>query len=106
MRPADPIGSRLRLRRRGRPGHEKLLPLPWLYARFADAASTRADLSTRAAREVINCPGPDKLGRILEGVHGRLTAHRFLSNLGLAVSTYTFRVPPDPVAARRVLCRS
>jgi arabinofuranosyltransferase len=107
---ADPIGGRLRLTgpRHGEAGHEKALPLPWFYARFADpGALARArpapapPAAVAAARRALRCGG---LRDVLDATSKPLTLGRFLDNLSLAVEQRSLRIPPDPVAAERELC--
>jgi arabinofuranosyltransferase len=107
---ADPVAARLRIgpRRPARAGHEKLLPAAWFLGRFADPASVRASARfgdnprIPAARAALRC---GELGRLIEAVNAPLTPSRFLANLGAAVELHSLRVPADPVAARRELCR-
>ncbi len=107
---ADPVAARLRLGpdRPNRAGHEKLLSPAWFLARFADPASVRAsprfgaNPRIPAARAALGC---GELGRLLEAVNAPLTPSRFVANLGAAFELNGLRVPSDPVAARRELCR-
>jgi arabinofuranosyltransferase len=99
---ADPIGGRLRLDRRGRPGHEKVLPLAWIVARFGADAAGSGDRAVAAGRAVLRCR--KGLGELLDAVQAPLTTGRFLSNLRVAVTTYGLRVPGDPARAQRNGC--
>ena len=103
---ADPIGSHLELTRRGRAGHEKLLPAAWIVARFADPAAplpaggpSAADVA--AAREALNC---GEIPELLAAVSNPMTPARFAHNLLDAFRFYRFRIPPDPEQARKSLC--
>jgi arabinofuranosyltransferase len=105
---ADPIGSRLVLGKRLRPGHEKLLDLSWPVARYASLRVRFPDdpqLEARAiaARDAINC-GPIK--RLLDAVSKPLTLGRAASNVRYALTNYGARFGNDPVAARAAYCRS
>ena len=108
---ADPVAARLRLGpdRPARAGHEKLLPAAWFLGRFADPASVRASARfganprIPAARAALRC---GELGRLIEAVNAPLTPSRFVANLGAAIELHSLRVPADPVAARRELCRA
>lgn len=98
---ADPIGSHLRLETRGRPGHEKPLPLAWLLARWADPAwsgavegSTRAELE--AARVVLRCPA---IAELLAATSDPLTPERLWANLTGALGRTLLRFPADPLRA-------
>jgi len=107
---ADPVAARLRLdpERPDRAGHEKLLPAAWFLGRFADPASVGASARfganprIPAARAALRC---GELGRLMEAVNAPLTPSRFVANLGAAIELHALRVPSDPVAARRELCR-
>jgi arabinofuranosyltransferase len=107
---ADPVAARLRLDpdRPGRAGHEKLLPAAWFLGRFADPASVRASPRFRsnpripAARAALRC---GELARLMDAINAPLTPARFVANLGAAIELHALRVPSDPVAARRELCR-
>ena len=99
---ADPIGSRLALDHRGRPGHEKKLPEAWVVARFSTdtpADSTGAEVT--AARDALGCGG---LATLLAAVTEPLTAERFVRNLALAWRLTVLRIPADAAAARATLC--
>jgi len=85
---ADPIGSRLRMDTRGRPGHEKHLPLAVIEARLTDpvpgersaVAEARVRLARPEARELLEAvSAPMTLDRFLANLlaAGRLTALRF-----------------------------
>ena len=107
---ADPVAARLRLGpdRPDRAGHEKLLAPAWFLGRFADPASVRAsprfgaNPRIPAARAALRCGG---LGRLLEAISAPLTPSRFVDNLGAAIELHPLRIPSDPEAARRELCR-
>jgi arabinofuranosyltransferase len=106
---ADPLAARLRLprERRGRPGHEKSLPAPWVLARFAvptTGAGGRmlaASESVRAARGALACP---PLRELLAATTAPLDAERFLANVGYAVRERSLRFAADPIAAQAELC--
>jgi arabinofuranosyltransferase len=105
---ADPIGSRLALGKRLRPGHEKLLDLSWPAARYGALRVTFPDdpqLTARAiaARYALNC-GP--LKKLLDAVSKPLTLDRAVSNVRVALTTYGARFGNDPVAARAAYCQA
>jgi arabinofuranosyltransferase len=95
---ADPLAARLRLGRRGRPGHEKMLSDAWVAARFA--AQVPPDAATMAARRTLASP---PLADLVTAITAPLGPHRFLANLRLAPRLHRLRIPPDPIAAERVL---
>ena len=103
---ADPVGSRLRLNpiRGFKPGHEKNLPLAWVEARFAEPTRDGAapSLAVAAARHSLSC---EPLSEIVAATSAPLTFQRFSRNVALAVRTHGFRLPPDPIAAEREICR-
>jgi arabinofuranosyltransferase len=97
---ADPLAGRLLLSERGRPGHEKRLPVAWVIARFSEpAAGEPADVAS--ARRALACGEP---ARLHDAVTGPLTFGRFLRNLRDAWSFHDLRIPDDPATAERQLC--
>jgi arabinofuranosyltransferase len=99
---SDPIGARLRLPKRGRPGHEKRLPDAWIAARFAKpAAATRAYPDAAIALDALRCRTTAEL---LRAIADPLSANRFVANVRLAWSSRSLRIDPDPLAARAQLC--
>jgi arabinofuranosyltransferase len=101
---ADPLASRLLVSRRsGRPGHEKLMPVSWVVARFATPETIRSidSPSLAAATAVLQCP---PMRELLDAVAGPLTLERFLRNVWLAPRLTAFRIPGDPIEARTALC--
>jgi arabinofuranosyltransferase len=112
---ADPIGSHLRLEKRGRPGHEKLTPTAWVLARFGrpgdpmpmnyeafNTAPTRiSERDVAAGRRALRCDG---LERLIDAVDEPLTPGRFLSNVFDAPSLTELRFASEPPRAERELC--
>ncbi|MBA2625769.1 MAG: hypothetical protein H0U89_09215 [Acidimicrobiia bacterium] len=104
---ADPIASRLVLTRRGHPGHEKILPLSWVVARFADpsARSVGKGLPRRdqisAARAALRC---SPLRDLLDAVETPLTPSRVLRNIWRSVGFTRQRIPVEPSMAEESLC--
>jgi arabinofuranosyltransferase len=98
---ADPVAGRLELTERGRPGHEKVLPLTWVVARFADPSTFPARVEIAAAREALAC---GDLRRLLEDVSAPMSARRFAGNVVDAFRLHRFRLPADPGEARDALC--
>jgi arabinofuranosyltransferase len=103
---ADPLASRLQLASRGRPGHEKGLPMAWIIARFGDpgapvpAGIPAADVE--AARRALDC-GP--LRELQDATTDHLTVGRFVQNIRLSIRLRNFRFPGDPATAEARLCR-
>jgi arabinofuranosyltransferase len=99
---ADPVGSRLALTQRGRPGHEKLLPDAWIVARFGDPAG--AAFRSTAVLEAGRALGCGDLARLLEAVESPLTWRRFLANVRAAWTLHRLRIPADATSARGQQC--
>ena len=94
---ADPLASRLRLARRERPGHEKMLPDAWVLARFTDPKIGQEEtVELRAARDAV------ETGAVLSLLHAieePLTTQRFFRNLTQAwdsTSCGSIRTRPVP----------
>ena len=102
---ADPLASRVLLTGRGRPGHEKTLPLPWFVARFGDPAAPIPDGVSRpaveAARRALGCGA---LRDLQTATTARLTPARFLRNVRLSIRLRDFRFQSDPAAAEIRFC--
>ncbi|HEV2071421.1 MAG TPA: hypothetical protein VGR26_16660 [Acidimicrobiales bacterium] len=100
---ADPIAARIQIpedAHRGKPGHEKGLPLVWFRARFT---SPTADGAEQAAARAMQCGG---LKEVLDATSAPLTPARFLSNLVNAPSNTSLRIPADPLLAEQRLCEN
>jgi arabinofuranosyltransferase len=99
----DALASRLRLRRRGRAGHEKMLGDAWILARATDPPRTRAERpAVVAAREALRCGAAAELR---EATEAPLDVSRFVSNLRVALRLHALRIADDPSEARDELCR-
>ncbi len=103
---ADPLGSHLGITKRGRAGHDKLMPDAWVVARFADPtalipAGGPSAVDVAAAREALDC---GDIPELLAAVSKPMTPARFAHNLLDAFRFYRFRIPPDPQQARKELC--
>jgi arabinofuranosyltransferase len=114
---ADPVGSRLRLEQRGRPGHEKLMDFAWAIARFGDATPRwvkaspdcsvcgprRMEARDRAvaAEQALHC---GTLDEVILGVTEPMSLSRFFDNLVLAPRATAVRFAAQPDAAVRELC--
>ena len=93
---SSPIGSRISLDYRGRPGHEKWEPEEWTLARFnyptgglytMDAVLMNPDylnVETVLTKKVLDSP---PVSDLLEAIHSPITASRFWSNILLAWKT-------------------
>jgi arabinofuranosyltransferase len=103
---ADPFGSRIRLRARGRPGHEKAIGAEWMVAMDAEpgavtpAGGPSAALVTDA-RAALACPALRQLAR---AVSAPMDPGRFASNLWHAWSLTALRFDASPAVARAELC--
>jgi arabinofuranosyltransferase len=104
---ADPLGSRLLLHARYRPGHEKNIDRSWTWARFvADGAPSFPrgpdPAAVTAAGEALRC-GP--LRDLNDAVRAHLTPGRFLANVAGSLRWHRFRFDNDPFVTRDRLCQ-
>ena len=105
---ANPIGARITLNHPEEPpGHQKVLPWPWLLADYADPArideTEFSPKQTAAARRAMQC---GELRELLDSVRAPLTAHRFFSNLVGSVARTRLEIPPAPMDAELRFCGS
>jgi arabinofuranosyltransferase len=102
---ADVVAGHLRLRTRGRPGHEKALPDVWTFARYAaPGAPLPRGMSERqvaAARRALSC-GP--LRSLVAGTEGTWSIGDAPGNLLEALRSLRFRFDEDPRVAAREVC--
>lgn len=103
---ADPLGARLRLHVRGRPGHEKDLPVEWLVARYVapDVPLTGIDVDparVSAARAALACR---PLAGLLRDVTGGWSFGSAWRDARAAWGNTTLRLEADPLLAQRELC--
>ena len=101
---ADPIGARLQLTVRDRPGHEKWLPEAWVLARFADPQAAVTLFPGR--REAARALGCGDLALLLRAIGAPLTPSRFLASIRASWRLSRLRLPSDPAAAAQQLCGS
>jgi len=97
---ADPFVSRVELKGRGRPGHEKTLPVAWRLARYT-APQPGEDATIAAARRALRCGA---LATLEQAVRAPLDASRFYDNLTHARTHTKMRVPSDPFDAEARYC--
>ena len=101
----DTVAARVAITSRGRPGHEKQLPMAWVLGRVADPDAPLPEGVTRpaaeAARAALRCGALDDLRR---ATTERLTPGQFVRNLGVALRLQNFRVKRDPLLAESELC--
>jgi hypothetical protein len=98
---ADPLAARLRLERRGRPGHEKRLPNAWIVARFAQPQSPE-DASVVAARRALACGA---LRSLEHAIRDPLSLGLFVDNIVAAPTLHRLRIPSDPFEAESLFCK-
>lgn len=124
---ADPLAAHMLLTRRGLPGHEKEIPMPWVIAQLTppdtptapfDAVQAGRDGSgipallpfatgqelqqqTESARQALTCP---RIRALVEAPREPLTVTRALTNLRDSWSTTRLRIPADPAQAIREFC--
>jgi hypothetical protein len=103
---SNPIGSHFILTKRTRPGHEKVVPLDWMDARFGFPMKTAPAPSVSveeisAARAALSC-GP--LAGYLGSIFGPLTLDRVLENFVHSIEWTTMSFSSNPSEAKRQLC--
>lgn len=101
----DAYTARQRLETRTRPGHDKPLPMAWVWGRYGVLSAVPADEvdRARAARSALAC---DPLSELDLAITRPLTPRRFLDNLAAAPRLTALRFPSDPQAAVDALCRT
>jgi arabinofuranosyltransferase len=97
---SDPVGARLSLERRGRPGHEKVMNNEWMIARFADLGAVE-DSRVLAAARALSC---GDLQELSHSVRGPLTLTRFATNVFIAWKSKEMRIPTEPQASVDKFC--
>ena len=96
----DPIGSRMMLTSRGRPGHEKRYSNIWMVARFGDTTQIHDD-AVHAAVEALEC---SPLKDLTDAVSEPMTFRRFLRNISMSFEFQKLRVPENPSDAIDLFC--
>lgn len=101
----DPYTARQRLEQRRRPGHDKPLPLSWVWGRYGAVGSVPPDQAAAAGavRHALACAPLRELDR---AISDPLTPRRFLDNLIAAPRLTQLRFPSRPRAAVETLCRA
>jgi arabinofuranosyltransferase len=97
---ADPVGSRLRLDQRSRPGHEKSWNTYWLSAKYAQKGSTN-DPRVQHARRALGC---GELAELQRATTDPLDWNRFWENFRSAYSFNGLRVPASTREAAERFC--
>lgn len=96
----DPLASRVHLKGRGRPGHEKELPYAWIVARLSGPHEGE-DAAVAAARHAMSC---DVLSELDRATRAPLDVSLFLENVGRASRLTKLRIPKDPFDAEERFC--
>jgi arabinofuranosyltransferase len=96
----DPIGGRLIVHERGRPGHEKRLDPIWTVARYGDQGSAARD-SVAVARQALAC---GHLHELIASVTEPLGVGRVLANLRDAADLYSLRIDNNPAVDKHRFC--
>lgn len=99
---ADSVASRMELRERGRPGHEKFFTTPWFAAKYT-AEGVTVDERVIKAKRVLQC---GLLRELFLATHEPMSVSRFMKNVSLSFSLHRMRVPADPYEAERRFCQS
>lgn len=103
----DSIGAHMVAPPPGRPGHEKVVPVVWFWARYGGKLSDTAraagltESGVAAARAALSCGDAAKL---LHATQDPMSFSRFFSNIGDSFGLTSFRIPDDPYAAERQFC--
>ena len=103
----DSIGAHLEPPAPTRPGHEKVVPLEWFWARYGgdltDAAreAGATDVDVADARRALSCSDAQALQ---EATEDPLSWSRFWTNVGQSFALTSMRIPTDPVVAAHSLC--
>ncbi len=95
---ADPIASRFYIDKRGRPGHEKYMPLEWILARIEENSD---NMKVNYAKRAMEC---GDLSEYLESIRGKLTLKKFTRNILVALKTFKMRIPMEPFEAMQKFC--
>ncbi len=108
---SDPIGSHLEPQGLGRPGHEKILPIVWFWARHSDDApelqtadpllGTVTPAGLEAARAALAC---GDLAEYVAATSAPMSWTRFWANLTGSVERTSLRIPADPEEAEARFC--
>jgi arabinofuranosyltransferase len=108
---ADPVGSHLEAPPPLRPGHEKVLPVTWFWARYADrpprlqspdpAVGRVTAGSLAAARDALAC---GELAELVAATSAPMTWDRFWANLTGSADRTALRIPADPRDAEAEFC--
>lgn len=108
---SDPIGSHLEPQGLGRPGHEKILPIVWFWARHRDSAPELQTVDPllgpvtpeglEAARAALGC---GELADYVAATSAPMSWSRFWDNLTGSVERTSLRIPADPGEAEARFC--
>jgi arabinofuranosyltransferase len=97
---ADPLAAHTPNRDNHWPGHEKLLPMSWVFARFANNANVPPTVASprdiQAARDALRC---SSIGDLWSQPDKPLSLSTLFSNAFHAFSDYGARVPSVPEQA-------
>jgi arabinofuranosyltransferase len=101
---AEPIASRMKVKDRGRPGHEKVMPRDWMAARYAAPGTNveGADVNgTNYARFALACGDLRELKHDITGGTGLGELWRSFIH---APANASLRIPPDAIEAEKKFC--
>lgn len=96
----DPLGARLEDARKVGVGHEKMLPLSYIRARFVPPQPDDP-VDVLNARRTLSC---GRVRDLLAATNDPMTASRFIQNIFLAPSLTAMKVPADPALAELRYC--
>jgi arabinofuranosyltransferase len=94
---ASPIGARLEITNRIRPGHEKYVRPSWTFAMFGDPQAPPPEHVSAAAlsdaRQALSCP---PIEQMLQRARAPLTLHQIGLNAVQSFTEFSTRIDPDP----------
>jgi arabinofuranosyltransferase len=99
----DAYAARQEIETRRRPGHDKPLPIAWVWGRYGVVSDTPPQVvaDARAARVAMACA---PLRDLREAITAPLTARRIVRNIAAAPGLTLLRFPADPRTAATALC--
>lgn len=101
---SDPVGSRIRIEKRSRPGHEKQLSTNWILQRFSEphrkrkeTTAARHELVQRKETHLLELESDCRLlSELNEATQAPLSLELLARNIGRAFRLTRLRLPPDP----------
>jgi arabinofuranosyltransferase len=98
---SDPLGARIEISERKRPGHERYLSNVWYVARFALPDPSDGP-KVKIAREALHC---GELAQLLDSVEGKITWEKFWLNFTRSFQNQALKIPREPKKAQQKFCQ-